>query len=166
MKRLGLLSRRLSQRNAEWLRQIIIFFERKFSFYFIFAPSFRLDWLQRRKLACWGVCGSYIRSYIWRAKEANAQKDRDRHTKERERRKEQSKKWVPCQPVVTLTGLQSTTQLNGQLGRVIGRVADKMINTGRYPVKLESSNMPLVKEENMIRERKSKRKTRKGSADV
>ena len=85
---------------------------------------------------------------IYDAQEAKVQKVKDRHIKERERRKEQSGKWVPYQPVVTLTGLQSATQLNGQLGKV----TDKMINTGQFPVKLENGKMLLIKEENMIRE--------------
>ena len=45
----------------------------------------------------WGYVGS-----IYDAQEAKVQKVKDRHIKERERRKEQSGKWVPYQPVVTL----------------------------------------------------------------
>ena len=49
---------------------------------------------------------------------------------------------------MTLNGLQGATHLNGQRGRVM----DKMINTGRYPVKLGNGTLLSVKEENMIRE--------------
>ena len=59
----------------------------------------------------WGYVGP-----IYDAQEAKVQKVKDKQIKERERRKEQSGKWVPHQPVVTLTGLQSETQLNGEEG--------------------------------------------------
>ena len=49
---------------------------------------------------------------------------------------------------MTLNGLQGATHLNGQRGRVM----DKMINTGRYRVKLGNGTLLSVKEENMIRE--------------
>ena len=49
---------------------------------------------------------------------------------------------------MTLNGLQGATHLNGQRGRVM----DKMIKTGRYPVKLGNGTLLSIKEENMIRE--------------
>ena len=76
------------------------------------------------------------------------QKGKERYTKERERRKEQSKKRVPYETFVTLNGLQGATHLNGQRGRVM----DKKISTGRYPVKLGNGTLLSIKEENMIRE--------------
>ena len=81
------------------------------------------------------------------AQEEKEQKVKERHKKERERRKEQSKKRAPYEPFVTLNGLQGATHLNGQRGRVMGK-----INTGRYPVKLGNGTLLSVKEENMIRE--------------
>ena len=85
---------------------------------------------------------------IYDAQEDKKQKGKERYTKERERRKEQSKKRVPYETFVILNGLQGATHLNGQRGRVM----DKLINTGRYPVKLGNGTMLSVKEENMIRE--------------
>jgi hypothetical protein len=82
------------------------------------------------------------------AQEEKEEKVKERLTKERERRKEQSKKRVPYESFVTLNGLQGATHLNGQRGRVM----DKMINAGRYPVKLGNGTVLSVKEENMIRE--------------
>ena len=61
------------------------------------------------------------------AQEEKEQKVKERHTKERGRRKEQSKKRVPYETFVTLNGLQGAAHLNGQRGRVM----DKMINTYR-----------------------------------
>ena len=46
---------------------------------------------------------------IYDAKEDKKQKVKERHTKERERRKEQSKKRVPYETFVTLNGLQGAT---------------------------------------------------------
>ena len=60
------------------------------------------------------------------AKEEKKQKVKERHTKERVRRKEQSEKRVPYETFVTLNGLQGATHLNGQRGRVM----DKTISTG------------------------------------
>ena len=85
---------------------------------------------------------------IYDAQEEKEQKVKGRYTKERERRKEQSKKRVPYETFVTLNGLQGATHLNGQRGRVM----DQLKNTGRYPVKLGNGTMLSVKEENMIRE--------------
>ena len=82
------------------------------------------------------------------AQEEKEQKVKERHTKERERRKEQSKKRVPYETFVTLNGLEGIIHLNGQRGRVL----EKTIKTGRYSVKLGNGSVPLVKEENMIRE--------------
>ena len=82
------------------------------------------------------------------AQEEKKQKVKERHTKERVRRKEQSKKRVPYETFVTLNGLQGATHLNGQRGRVM----DKKISTGRYPVKLGNGTLLSIKEENMIRE--------------
>ena len=61
-----------------------------------------------------GMWGPYIHVYMYDGEEENAQKVKDRHNKERERRKEQSKKRVPYEPFVTLNGLQGATHLNGQ----------------------------------------------------
>ena len=43
---------------------------------------------------------------------------------------------------MTLNGLQGAAHLNGQRGMVM----DKMINTGRYPVKLGNGRLLSVKE--------------------
>ena len=94
-----------------------------------------------------GLERGYVGS-TYDAQEEKEQKVKERHTKERERRKEQSKKRVPYETFVTLNGLQGATHLNGQRCRIM----DKMINTGRYPVKLGNGTLLSVKEENMIRE--------------
>ena len=68
----------------------------------------------------------YVGPIIYDAQEEKEQKVKGRYTKERERRKKQSKKRVPYETIVTLNGLQGATHLNGQRGRVM----DKLINTG------------------------------------
>ena len=44
--------------------------------------------------------------------------------------------------------------------RHVGKVTDKMINTGRFPVKLENGKMPLVKEEKLFVKAPEVRKVR------
>ena len=60
---------------------------------------------------------------IYDAQEEKEQKVKERYmyTKERERRKEQSKKKVPYETFVILNGLQGATHLNGQRGRIMDK---------------------------------------------
>ncbi len=81
-----------------------------------------------------GVCGDHI---IHDNEEKNAQKVKDRHNNERERRREQSKNWSPYQPFVALNELKTATHLNGQRAKAM----DQKNKKGRHRVKLEDGTL-------------------------